>query len=142
MDRLRAIFLLERKYNRIADFFLKVISPAQKELEESKSPYWFTYDKIKEGRAFKYIQFNVHYRPEYDKKIPQKSAIQWEVKKEFLNLLNQSLGTDNNTWKKHRLLIAKAQEMDYDKVKKILRSAQGANNPIGYTINAFKIAIS
>ncbi len=138
IDPLREMFMLENRYKDTTDFIRYVIDPAQKELQESKSPYWFIYEKIKIGRAFKQIQFNVHYRPEFDKKIPQQTSIRWEVDKWFLELLNHSLGTDDKNWKPHRELLVKAQDKDYHEIKKILRNAQKAKNPTGYTINAFK----
>ena len=138
IDKLREMFCLENRYTRIADFFKYVLDPAQKELQESKSPYWFIYEKIKIGRAFKQIQFNVHYRPEFDKKIPQQTSIRWEVDKRLLELLNHSLGTDNRNWKPHRDILIKAQKAGYNEIEKILRNAQKAKNPTGYTINAFR----
>lgn len=138
IDSIREMFMLENRYNLSTDFFRYVIDPAQKELKESKSPYWFTYDKIKVGRAFKSIQFNVHYRPEYDKKILQQSSIRWEVECSFMKLLNQSLGTEDKTWKAHVKLLSKVQHIDYDELKKILRKAHDAKNPVGYVVNAFK----
>ena len=138
IDNLREMFMLKHKYSDTNRFISKVIDPAQKELRDSKSPYWFTYEKIKEGRAFKNIQFNVHYRPEYDKKLSKQTSIRWEVEKWFLDLLNESLSTDNKTWQPHRTILMKVQGSDYNEIKKILKRAQKAKNPVGYTVNAFK----
>jgi len=138
IDKLREIFMLENKYRSVNMFTKKVIDPAQKELEESEAPYWFTYEKLKVGRAFKSIQFNVHYRPELDRKIPEKTSIRWDVDKRFLELLNRSLGTDDKAWHPHRELLTKTQRADYNEVKKVLRNSQKAKNPVGYVVNAFK----
>lgn len=138
IDKLREMFMLKNKYSDTNRFISKVIDPAQKELKESKSPYWFTYEKIKVGRAFKNIQFDIHYRAEYDKKLPQQTSIQWEIEKWFLDLLNESLSTDNKVWQPHRALLTKVQRSDYNELKKVLKRAQNAKNPVGYTVNAFK----
>jgi len=142
IEKLREMFLLEKRYKRTTDFFLKVIDPAQKELEKSKSPYWFTYKKIKIGRGFKNVQLNVHYRPDFDKKLPQTTSMRWDVDKQLLTLLNTSFGTDDKTWQPHRELLAKVQKADYNEIKKVLRRARTARNAIGYTVNAFKKMIT
>ena len=64
--------------------------------------------------------------------------LNWEVDKQFLELLNHSFGTDDNSWKPHRKLLVKAQKGDYNEIKKILRNAQKAKNQVEYTVNAFK----
>ncbi len=138
IDKLREMFLLEDCYQDTNRFIAKVILPAQKELKESKSAYWFDYEKIKEGRAFKYIRFQIHYRPQHDIKIPQQTSIRWDVNKEFLTLLNNSLDTGDKNWKPHRELLRKAQNIDYNEIKKIIRKAREANNPVGYAVNSFR----
>lgn len=135
---LREIFMLQNRYKENYDFFKKVIDPAQKELETSRSPYFFAYDKIKTGRTFTHVKLRIYYRAGYDRKIPQQTSLRWDVNREFLKLLNYSLGTTDKTWKPHRELLVRAQHIDYNKLKRLLRKAQSASNPVGYVVNSFK----
>ena len=138
LDKLRQMFMLENRYARINDFIRYVIDPAQKELEKSKAPYWFTYEPVKTGRRFTHIKFGVHYRPEFDGSVKKKTSVRWEVSGEFLDILNRALDTGNQTWKPHRELLAKAEKIEPNEIQKILHKAREARNPVGYVIGAFK----
>lgn len=137
--RLREMFMLENRYKETKDFIKNVVDSAQKELKESKAPYYFTYEKLKEGRAFRHVKFNVHYRPDYDKTLQKKPSLRWDIGRDFLRMINDSLGSTDENWKAHRDLLIKVQECDYDEIKKVLRRAQtNKANPMGYAVNAFK----
>lgn len=138
IEKLRSIFCLENRYKDTSDFIRKVVASAQKELEASKAPYYFTYQPIKTGRAFTHIRFISCHRPEYERpKKHYKQTNLWKIN-EILNLLNKSLNTTNKTWQPHENLLTRVHKIDHSEIEKILRKAQTAKNPIGYTINALK----
>lgn len=65
IDRLRLFFSAHAKYPRWSDFEARILAPAQRELAEGEdTPYHFTYDKIKTGRAITALTFRVHVRVE------------------------------------------------------------------------------
>jgi len=61
---LKQYFQVEQKYLRFFDFERFVLLIAQKELEENDIlPFWFSFEKIKQGRNIKDIRFTVYVRP-------------------------------------------------------------------------------
>jgi plasmid replication initiation protein len=129
--------MLEDRYKLNRDFIKRVIDPAQKELEASNAPYYFTYEKIKIGRAFRNVQLNIHYRPQYDKNTHKRVSIGWDIERNFLRKLEEVFGQEVN-WKPHKELLVKAQDLEPEILVKILRGSQKASNPVGYFINALK----
>lgn len=137
IETLKEEFMLENRYkDRPADFIRFVVKPAQEELQESESPYYFTFKPIKEGRAITKVQLDIHYRPQYDKQIPTQSSISWDVDPHFMRKLNERLGEVN--WEPHRDILMKVQHKEQHEIDKVVRSAEKAKNPVGYIINAFK----
>jgi plasmid replication initiation protein len=65
LEELKFFFGVNEKYPRLYDFEKRVLRVAEQELEENDdAPYWFTYDKIKSGKAVSAIRFNLHVRRE------------------------------------------------------------------------------
>lgn len=64
LNELKHYFQVEEKYLRFFDFERFVLLIAQKELEENDIlPFWFSFEKIKQGRNIKDICFTVYVRP-------------------------------------------------------------------------------
>ncbi len=64
LNELKHYFQVEEKYLRFFDFERFVLLIAQKELEENDIlPFWFSFEKIKQGRNIKDISFTVYVRP-------------------------------------------------------------------------------
>jgi len=64
LNELKQYFQVEEKYLRFFDFERFVLLIAQKELEENDIlPFWFSFEKIKQGRNIKDICFTVYVRP-------------------------------------------------------------------------------
>jgi len=64
LNELKRYFQVEEKYLRFFDFERFVLLIAQKELEENDIlPFWFSFEKIKQGRNIKDICFTVYVRP-------------------------------------------------------------------------------
>lgn len=64
LDELKLFFGVHQKYKVFKDFDRRVLQVSQKELEDNDQvPYWFEYEKIREGRSIRKIRFTVHVRP-------------------------------------------------------------------------------
>lgn len=64
LNELKQYFQVEEKYLRFFDFERFVLLIAQNELEENDIlPFWFSFEKIKQGRSIKDICFTVYVRP-------------------------------------------------------------------------------
>lgn len=63
VDKLKLFFGVHDKYAAFPDFEKRVLRPAKKELEGNDlAPYWFEYEKVKDGRTIKSIRFTIHVR--------------------------------------------------------------------------------
>lgn len=64
LSALKEYFAVTDKYRRFFDFERFVLAATQQELDENDIlPYWFSFDKIKQGRNIKDIHFTVYLRP-------------------------------------------------------------------------------
>ena len=64
INELKRFFQVEEKYRRFFDFERFVLLVTRKELAENDIlPFWFSFEKIKEGRSIKQIRFTVYVRP-------------------------------------------------------------------------------
>ena len=149
IERLRQMFGLEDRYKETKDFIKKVIVPAQKELEESQSASYFTYQRIKTGRSFTHVRFTTHYR-NLDKApplLPLADTSGDGPLRELMDFLNKELGTSDRNWKPHvELLIANLnipkEGRKPNELIQILQGAQYAENAVGYVVNALKKRIT
>lgn len=65
IEELKFFFGVQDRYTRLYDFEKRVLKVAQKELDKNDdAPYWFEYEKIKEGKVVKDIRFNLFVRQE------------------------------------------------------------------------------
>ena len=143
IDRLREMFCLEHRYKLTKDFIKKVIDPAQRELEKSGSAYYFTYEKLKTGRAIDRIRFVTHYRSEQISSPPLLKIVEEGGLRNLIDFLNARLGTTDKNWVSHKSILLANLEVPKEgrpqnELDKILEGAQYADNPVGYVINALK----
>lgn len=112
---LKIMFQIENKYDRINDFFKKVIIPAQSELTK-KSPYSFKYKKIKTGRKVTSIKFIPYYIPENrDQNIERKSlqkqvSPSWDLDKMVVDYLKQNFNFETKEIQNNIELLKLADE--------------------------------
>ncbi|MFK7948852.1 MAG: RepB family plasmid replication initiator protein [Saprospiraceae bacterium] len=65
VESLKFFFGVHEKYPRFFDFEKRVLKMTKKELDKNELiPYWFDYEKIKQGRATTAISFKVYIRSE------------------------------------------------------------------------------
>lgn len=65
LEDLKLFFGVHEKYGRFFDFEKRVLEVTKTELEENDLvPYWFSYDKLKQGRNISAIRFTVYVRPQ------------------------------------------------------------------------------
>lgn len=63
IESLKVFMGVHDKYPRMYDFERRVLKPSEKELKDNDDvPYWFEYDKIKQGREISAVTFFVHIR--------------------------------------------------------------------------------
>ena len=145
IESLREMFCLENKYKQTRDFLKYVINPAQRELEASKSVYYFIYEEVKTGKAITHLRFSTVSREKHKEPplLPISDSADDIRLKELIHFLNKKLGTTNKNWLYHKQLLlanlklskAKRPENELDQ---ILAGARSAENPVGYVVNALK----
>ncbi len=65
IEELKLFFGVHEKYERFFDFEKRVLEVTRTELEGNDMvPYWFSYDKLKQGRNLSAIRFTVYVRPQ------------------------------------------------------------------------------
>jgi plasmid replication initiation protein len=149
IEKLKAMFGVEKKYKLTADFVRWVIEPAKKELDE-KSPYSFEYTQMKTGRKITAIRFypliiRENADPENEEKTELRKYPQYTVKFKIEKIIHQYL-------REHYLMSdpeivnnLELFEMAQEKIPDLLMflsqvkvKANRAANPKGYLINALK----
>lgn len=65
IEELKLFFGVHEKYERFFDFEKRVLEVTRMELEGNDMvPYWFSYEKLKQGRNISAIRFTVYVRPQ------------------------------------------------------------------------------
>nr|WP_012552601.1 replication initiation protein [Capnocytophaga canimorsus]ACI15353.1 RepA [Capnocytophaga canimorsus] len=148
IDDLKNKFKLENKYQRINDFFRKVIDVAKRELDK-KSPYSFEYKINKQGKKFHSITFYPVHQPQHmdenieRQKLNNQLSLGWDLSRETIQYLREVFLFDTKEINQHRELLKQA-EKDLDilvVLAKAKRYAETAKNPKGYIISCIKKAI-
>ena len=147
VDSLKEMFCLEDKYSVITLFIKRVIAPAQKELEASDAPCFFTYEPVKTGRSITHIRFINHkrrVRKTLALPLP-KTADEQKKLNHLLNYLSAQLKVDPSVFKHHHQLLLDNLNIPTDNRPKneldiIIKGAEKvkANNPVGYVVSALK----
>ena len=139
------MFKIENKYERVNDFFRKVIDVAKKEMD-AKSPYSFDYKPIKKGRAITSIMFYPIAKPENndaelaEKKAKKQVSLYWDLDKITIQYLKENyLFTDTEI--KNNLTVFKDAQNEIDFMYFLSENrikAEKKGNPKGWIINAIK----
>ena len=142
---LKIMFKIENKYERVNDFFRKVIDVAKKEMD-AKSPYSFDYKPIKKGRAITSIMFYPIAKPENndaelaEKKAKKQVSLYWDLDKITIQYLKENyLFTDTEI--KNNLTVFKDAQNEIDFMYFLSENrikAEKKGNPKGWIINAIK----
>ena len=146
--RLREMFRLEDKYSVTTLFIQRVIDPAQKELEASDAPCFFTYESVKTKRSITHICFTTHSRVPREVKnllASPKDAEEREKLNHLLKYLSEHLGVSGSAFKPHfqlildnlRLPTANRPQKELDIIIKGAKKAD-ISNRVGYVVNALK----
>ena len=146
IGRLREIFCLEKKYRDNSAFVKRVIDPAQRELEASTAPSFFTYKVIRTGRSITEILFTNHNRNAEKKPLVvplPETAEEKERLEHLLSYLSKHLGVNSSAFLPHQRLLLdnlrlskryrRENELDH-----IIKGSESAANRVGYVINALK----
>lgn len=149
VDKLKEMFKIEAKYERVNDFFRKVIEPAKKELDE-KSPYSFDYIPQKTGRKITSIMFIPRYQTKLrdknleTKDLQKKVSLSWDLPRELVSYLKHNFEFTTDGIKNNIEVLKEANE-SFDIIA-ILGGMKakiiGSNNPQGYIIGIIKKLIS
>lgn len=114
IDQLKEMFLVADKYKLTADFIRKVVEPAKKELDDL-APYSFEWSANKEGRKIVSINFYPIYKPEnrdtelYKQELQKQTSLSWDLNKQVLDYLKDSIGFTPKELKNNRDLFITAQ---------------------------------
>lgn len=146
IDQLKEMFMVADKYKLTADFIRYVVDPAKKELDES-SPYSFEWSANKEGRKIVSLNFYPIYKPEnrdtelYKQELQKQTSLSWDLNKQVLDYLKDSIGFTPKELKNNRDLFITAQMELPDILGElaILKAkARDKKNPKGWIINALR----
>jgi plasmid replication initiation protein len=111
LEELKFFFGVHDKYARFYDFDNRVLQATKKELAKNELiPYWFDYDKIKQGRAVTAISFTVYIRS--------------KVLLETIPELNIAPAINSNP------IVAKEENKHTPSQEKILKRLQRLNIPL------------
>lgn len=145
VKELKERFGIAEKYkNRPANFIIKVVDVAKKELD-IKSEVSFNYKAIKEGRKITKIQFTPIYikanicpdKKEQD--LQKRVSLHFDFDKKFLSYLKEIGFTNQGIYNNIKLFRELNKKADlYGFIKNISRNASNAKNPQGYVIGAMK----
>ncbi len=149
LSTFREMFDLKNKYKQRTDLEKRVLSPAQKELDE-KSPYSFEYEFVKEGRRLVGIDFYPKYIPNNrDENLEQQELqkqihLSWDFTNEEKAYLVDTFGftkkeIDNNidTFKEFKAKGHNLLEVLTNAKRRIL----DAKKPKGYLIGVLQTAL-
>lgn len=146
IDQLKEMFLVADKYAKTNDFIRYVVEPAKKELDES-SPYSFEWSANKEGRKIVSLNFYPVYKPEnrdtelYKQELQKQTSLSWDLNKQVLDYLKDSIGFTPKELKNNRDLFITAQMELSDVIGElaILKAkSRDKKNPKGWIINALR----
>lgn len=145
ISNLKIMFKIEGKYNLVADFIRRVITPAKKELDKV-SPYSFEYKLIKDGRKVTAIKFFPYLIPENrdedleTKKLKKEVSTSWYLDKMTLDYLKQSfLFTGKEISNNIELFKEANSKLDLMLLLSDLKAKNGVvKNIKGYVIGALK----
>jgi len=143
---LKIMFGIEKKYDRINDFFRKVIIAAKRELDK-KSPYSFEYTPLKTGKQITAIKFFPYEIPENrdedfeGEQLKKQVWPSWTIERINLNYLKEHYMFSTPEIQNNKEIFERAQKEIPDLLlfmSEVKAKANRASNPKGYLINALK----
>jgi len=146
IDKLKEMFQIQEKYERVNDFKKKVLDMAKKELDKC-SPYTFDYEMNKTGRSFTSVTLYPKYQPQFRDSELEKKDLQkqvspaWDLSKNTLDYLKNGFDFTQKEIKQNIDLLKQAQsEIDnfINFMSQVKPRANRAKNPKGYLINSIK----
>lgn len=150
VDTLKIMFKIEGKYDKVNDFFRKVIIPAKTELDKV-SPYSFEYKANKIGRRISSITFYPTYNPQNrDENLEaigreKATSLFWDLDRNIINYLMQEYVFSEEEIKNNRtLFVSAANHQSFDLIYFLSEQRENARkkaNPKGWIINAIKKAM-
>lgn len=145
IERLKEMFQITSKYNKINDFQKRVLDVAKKELDKC-SPYTFDYKMNKVGRKFTSVTFFPKFQAKFRDDSLEKHELQkqvsllWDLPKEVTDYLIHNFEFTKDGIKNNLDLFKQANE-ELDLIG-FLAAIKGkirtSKNPQGYIIGAIK----
>lgn len=145
IERLKEIFAITGKYQKVNHFKERIIDTAKKELDKC-SPYTFDYKFNKQGRSFYSITFFPKHQPQFRDEELEKHDLQkqislsWDLPKNVVDYLKHNFEFTTDGIKNNLELFKQAHE-EIDIIS-FLASLKGkiraSNNPQGYIIGSLK----
>lgn len=145
LEHLRFVTNAPKSY-RANDIKLRVLNPAQKELNESEvSDLTFTYEDVKKGRSIVGFRISIHHT-DNDKltinKLVKQTSPNWDFDKETINFLNRNKinfnGSNRELLKNFFKINGTSKGLDFLERAKDLALKTSRKNPQGYIISAVK----
>lgn len=145
-EDLKMRFGLKDKYKLTANFKLRVLEIAKKELDE-KSPYSFNYIEVKEGRKVVGFKFFPTFHPDkQDLELLQaeqrsKLSASAQISAQVYDYLRYSFEFKVSEINKNKKTIIEGEQRIPDFIgflSSLVGPSRTANNRIGYVINAIK----
>lgn len=151
IDNLRDKWHLKNKYPETKDFFSNTFDVAKKELDK-KSPWSFTYVKIKTGRRITAVKLYPKYIPqnadlEFEKKRAQLvTSPAWDLNQDFIRVLKEKFSFTGKGIMSNIELLKRCQnevEDVYGWLSKMKGKSRvkNPNNPQGFLITAIRIEL-
>jgi len=145
IDKLKEMFQIQEKYERVNDFKKKVLDIAKRELDKC-SPYTFDYEMNKTGRSFTSITLHPKYQPQFRDSELEKNDLQkqtsptWDLPKNTLDYLRNGFDFTTKEIKQNIDLFKQAHNsLDFiNFLSQVKPRANRAKNPKGYLINSIK----
>lgn len=146
INKLKEMFQIENKYERVNDFKKKVLDISKRELDKC-SPYTFDYEMNKTGRSFTSVTFYPIYQPQFRDSDLEKKDLQkqvspaWDLPKNTLDYLKNGFYFSTKEIKQNIDLLKLAQNRIDNFIhflSQVKPRANRANNPKGYLINSIK----
>jgi len=146
IDKLKEMFQIQEKYERVNDFKKKVLDIAKRELDKC-SPYTFDYEMNKTGRSFTSVTLYPKYQPQFRDSELEKKDLQkqispaWDLSKNTLDYLKNGFDFTQKEIKQNIDLLKQAQadiENFINFMSQVKPRASRAKNPKGYLINSIK----
>lgn len=152
IDKLKAMMgIPEGGYQRNFNFIERVIKPAKRELDDSKSNWTFEFKPIKQGRAFSAIEFTPIHHPEREPEeaihadAMRRVNLSAFIDREMRRYLTGTCGFSQRELKNNHETIQKfanqCGEEAMGKLQEIWGRAITARNPKAYLIGSLKLEI-